>query len=281
MAVAAEVGGVERGEGAAELPEGGAGGAEDHCLGHWVSSSEVVRAATIAGVPRLPPMPVISSHRPQRRPRGDRRRHPRGRAVRGRVARRTALAALVDSGEAKPGLRKVAVAHEDGRRVIVAGLGKRDELDAEKARVAAAAVAARAKELGAKSLSWAAPDGQAGRRDRRGHAARALRVRPLQVGRPATRTAAVESLEIAGDDADEAEVERRPGRSPRPQNARARPAEPALQRRHARVPGRARRGDRRRARRRSRSSCSTARRSSPGHGRVRRVRPGHRTPSRA
>jgi leucyl aminopeptidase len=73
-----------------------------------------------------------------------------------------ALQALVDSGEAKPGSGKVAVAHEDGKRVLIAGLGKRDELDAESARVAASAAAARAKELGTKSLSWAAPDGVAG-----------------------------------------------------------------------------------------------------------------------
>jgi leucyl aminopeptidase len=71
------------------------------------------------------------------------------------------LQPLVDSGEAKPALRKLAVTHEDGRRVIVVGLGKRDELDPEKARVAAAAVAGRARELGAKSLSWDAPDGTA------------------------------------------------------------------------------------------------------------------------
>jgi hypothetical protein len=32
--LAAEVGGVERGEGSAELSERGAGGAEDHGLGH-------------------------------------------------------------------------------------------------------------------------------------------------------------------------------------------------------------------------------------------------------
>ena len=71
-----------------------------------------------------------------------------------------ALQALVDSGEAKGGLRKLAVAHEDGRRVIVAGLGKREEFDSEKARVAAAVAAGRARELGAKSLSWAAPSGE-------------------------------------------------------------------------------------------------------------------------
>ena len=73
------------------------------------------------------------------------------------------LQALVDSGEAKPKLKRVAVAHEDGgRRVLIAGLGKRDELDGEKARVAASAVAGRAKELGTKALSWEAPAGFAG-----------------------------------------------------------------------------------------------------------------------
>ena len=71
-----------------------------------------------------------------------------------------ALQALVDSGEAKSGLKSVALAHEDGRRVLIAGLGKRDELGPEKARVAASSAAARAKELGARSLSWAAPEGE-------------------------------------------------------------------------------------------------------------------------
>ena len=73
------------------------------------------------------------------------------------------LQQLVELGEAKPGLRKVAVAHEDApgggrRRVLIAGLGKREDFDPEKARVAAAAVAGKAKELGAVSLSWALPD---------------------------------------------------------------------------------------------------------------------------
>jgi leucyl aminopeptidase len=68
-----------------------------------------------------------------------------------------ALGALVSSGEAtgKPG--SLAVTHVDGRRVIVAGLGKRDSFDAEAARVAAAGAAARARELSARSLSWASP----------------------------------------------------------------------------------------------------------------------------
>ncbi|HEX8054028.1 MAG TPA: leucyl aminopeptidase [Thermoleophilaceae bacterium] len=70
-----------------------------------------------------------------------------------------ALQALVDSGEAKAGLRKLAVTHEEGRRVVLVGLGKREELEHERARVAAAVAAGRARELGARSLSWAAPTG--------------------------------------------------------------------------------------------------------------------------
>src|SRR5947209_8199926 len=66
------------------------------------------------------------------------------------------LKALVESGEAKGGLRKLAVTHErtgaGTRRVIVVGLGKRDEFDAERARVAAALAAQRARDLSAKSL---------------------------------------------------------------------------------------------------------------------------------
>ncbi len=74
-----------------------------------------------------------------------------------------ALQQLVEVGEAKPGVGKLAVAHEDApgggtRRVIIAGLGERDEFTAEKGREAAAAVAGRAKALGAVSLSWALPD---------------------------------------------------------------------------------------------------------------------------
>jgi leucyl aminopeptidase len=73
-----------------------------------------------------------------------------------------ALQQLVDTGEAKGTLKRLCVTHEDTdggrRRVIIAGLGKEDEFDAEKARVAAAAAASRAKELGSKALSWTAPE---------------------------------------------------------------------------------------------------------------------------
>src|SRR5919204_3213662 len=67
------------------------------------------------------------------------------------------LKELADSGEAKGGYKKLAVTHADGKRVIAVGLGKRDEFDGEKARGAAAVAAGRASELGAHSLSWAAP----------------------------------------------------------------------------------------------------------------------------
>src|SRR5215210_6317171 len=62
------------------------------------------------------------------------------------------LQALVDSGEARPGLRKLAVTHAEGRRYVLAGLGRRAELDPERARIAAASVVGRAKELGTRKL---------------------------------------------------------------------------------------------------------------------------------
>jgi leucyl aminopeptidase len=68
------------------------------------------------------------------------------------------LQALVDSGEAKPGLKKTAVFHGDGRRVILVGAGKRDDASAERFRVAAAAAAARAKDIGAKGIAWEVPE---------------------------------------------------------------------------------------------------------------------------
>ena len=87
------------------------------------------------------------------------------------------LQSLVESGEARGALRKVALTHEEAgggrRRVIVAGLGKREDLDPERARVAAAAVSRRAGDLGTRSLSWALPD-PAGSRVAPGDVAAAL-----------------------------------------------------------------------------------------------------------
>jgi leucyl aminopeptidase len=67
------------------------------------------------------------------------------------------LQALVDSGEARGGLRKLAVTHAEGRRYVVAGLGGRSEFDPERARVAAATVVGRVSELGTKVLCWEVP----------------------------------------------------------------------------------------------------------------------------
>src|SRR4051794_18640856 len=67
------------------------------------------------------------------------------------------LQALLDAGEAKPAFKHLAVAHADGKRWLLAGLGDRDRFDGERARVAAAAVQARASELGARSLCWEVP----------------------------------------------------------------------------------------------------------------------------
>src|SRR3954451_24113638 len=67
------------------------------------------------------------------------------------------LNALLDAGEAKRAFRKVALTHADGRRWLVAGLGKREEFDPERARIAAAGAIGRARELGAGSLCWELP----------------------------------------------------------------------------------------------------------------------------
>jgi leucyl aminopeptidase len=67
------------------------------------------------------------------------------------------LQALVDSGEARRGLRKLAVTHAEGRRYVLAGLGARGDFDPEHARVAAATVAGRVRELGTKVLCWEVP----------------------------------------------------------------------------------------------------------------------------
>jgi leucyl aminopeptidase len=67
------------------------------------------------------------------------------------------LGALLSSGEAHRRLGALAVAHAEGRRFIVIGLGARTEFDGEAARVAAAKVEGRARELGAGTLCWEVP----------------------------------------------------------------------------------------------------------------------------
>src|SRR5687767_9497603 len=69
------------------------------------------------------------------------------------------LGALLETGEAKAKHRHVAVARAEGRRWVLVGLGARDAFDGERARIAAATVHARAKELGTRVLCWEVPHG--------------------------------------------------------------------------------------------------------------------------
>ena len=59
--------------------------------------------------------------------------------------------------EGRPQYKRLAVSRIDGTRVIAVGLGKREELDAERARVAAAVAQVRASEVGARVLCWQLP----------------------------------------------------------------------------------------------------------------------------
>jgi leucyl aminopeptidase len=64
--------------------------------------------------------------------------------------------------DAKGSFKKLTTIHpEQPTRVLVAGLGKREDLDAERLRVAAALVAKEAASLNAVSLAWALPEGEA------------------------------------------------------------------------------------------------------------------------
>ncbi|MGZ4167224.1 MAG: leucyl aminopeptidase family protein [Solirubrobacteraceae bacterium] len=72
---------------------------------------------------------------------------------------RAELEALVDSGEAKGRFKHLALTHVAGRRVMLVGLGARDELDAERARIAAALAQRRARDVATRTLCWALPSG--------------------------------------------------------------------------------------------------------------------------
>ena len=62
------------------------------------------------------------------------------------------LTALVDRGEARTSIGSVAVTHAGDLRVLLYGLGKRDDIDGESARRAAAAVEMKARSLGTEAL---------------------------------------------------------------------------------------------------------------------------------
>jgi leucyl aminopeptidase len=67
------------------------------------------------------------------------------------------LGALVQSGEANPRFRHLAVWHAEGKRFVLVGLGTRDAFTAERMRVAAALAHARARELGSRAVCWEVP----------------------------------------------------------------------------------------------------------------------------
>jgi leucyl aminopeptidase len=67
------------------------------------------------------------------------------------------LTALLDAGEARTSFKHLALHHGDGRRWLVVGLGARDSFDAERARVVAATVHGRARELGTRVLACELP----------------------------------------------------------------------------------------------------------------------------
>jgi leucyl aminopeptidase len=70
---------------------------------------------------------------------------------------------LLASGEARRSLKSLALAHAEGKRWLIVGLGDRGEFTPERARVAAAVTRERAKELSTKVLCWQTPsaDGEA------------------------------------------------------------------------------------------------------------------------
>ncbi len=70
------------------------------------------------------------------------------------------LASARGAADAKASFKKLATIHpERPARVLVAGLGKREDLDAERLRIAAALVAKEAGRLSASSLAWVLPEG--------------------------------------------------------------------------------------------------------------------------
>jgi leucyl aminopeptidase len=68
------------------------------------------------------------------------------------------LEELLSSGEARRSFKALALTHAEGKRWMTVGLGKREEFSAERARVAAAAVHARALEISARTLCWELPE---------------------------------------------------------------------------------------------------------------------------
>jgi len=68
-----------------------------------------------------------------------------------------ALAALLESGEARTSAHSLALTHADGRRWLLVGLGARERFGPEQARVAAAVALGRAREVSTQTLCWEVP----------------------------------------------------------------------------------------------------------------------------
>ena len=67
------------------------------------------------------------------------------------------LQALLDAGEARATFEHLALTHAGGKRWILVGLGSREDFTPERARIAAAAVLGRAREVGTVALAWELP----------------------------------------------------------------------------------------------------------------------------
>jgi leucyl aminopeptidase len=64
---------------------------------------------------------------------------------------------LLDSGEARSSFKALALAHANGKRWLLVGLGSRKDFTTERARVSAVAAHQRALELSARTLCWQIP----------------------------------------------------------------------------------------------------------------------------
>ncbi len=72
-----------------------------------------------------------------------------------------AAAELLAAGEARATFKALALAHAEGKRWLLVGLGRRADFTPERARVAAAVAHARALEVGTRTLCWQAPEQEA------------------------------------------------------------------------------------------------------------------------
>jgi leucyl aminopeptidase len=71
------------------------------------------------------------------------------------------LGELIATGEGRRSFKALAVTHAEGKRWLLVGLGDRADFTPERARVAAAAVSERAREISTRTLCWEVPDGVA------------------------------------------------------------------------------------------------------------------------